>query len=45
MTRIESWLAELAEQAAQEGKAYKVPFFLSLAVNAILAAVALMKRK
>lgn len=41
----EKWVAELIEQAAAAGKAYKTAFILSLAVNAILAAVVLIKRK
>ena len=41
----DKWAAELIEQAAAAGKMFKAAFILSLAVNAILAAVVLIKRK
>ncbi len=42
---MKRWLFELIEQATQEGEAYKVAFSLSLAVNVLMVAVVLMKRK
>lgn len=44
MAWCDKWTAELVEQAAASGKAYKTAFIISLAVNAILATV-VIKRK
>ena len=41
----DKWAAELIEQAAAAGKMFKTAFILALAVNAILAAVVLIKSK
>ena len=39
------WAVELIEQAAAAGKIFKAAFVSTLAVNVILAAVVLIKRK
>ena len=41
----DKWAAELIEQAAAAGKMFKAVLILSLVVNVLMVAVALMKRK